>query len=320
MNKQQLEELKKILYSKIDQISVLIWDNFKTVNYDHFVINKKNLDEQISKIRKIINNSENNLEVLVMQKDVLHLTKEFMEKDIFKELENEKKKLRTTRFIYLWLMFLFVIVWVVIYWYYFLNFLTQNIREKCNYNNISQNNNIKNSINNNTNANNTNTKNTNTNNTNNSINSSNNSNNTIQNSSKNSQKLNTNKNLDSNKNNQNTNKLENTNQNTNSKSTKEETKSIKWNFIIWFLEKKRLLWKDKILWKIKIIRTESDKNYTFDKKVENFDIKKTKFIIIKYEQDISFINKNKKIYGIFKIEWIKWNKIIVSIIKAKFKN
>ena len=52
--KEKINKLRKILNSKIDQLSVLIWENFKVTNYDYFIIRKDNLDEQINKIKEKI--------------------------------------------------------------------------------------------------------------------------------------------------------------------------------------------------------------------------------------------------------------------------
>ncbi len=117
MNKEKIEELKKILYSKIDQLSTLIWDNFKTVHYDYFKINSWNLDEKIWKIRDILNSdNKKELEVLVMKKDIIKLTGDFLDKDIFEDINKEKKKLRRTRYIFLILIFLLTVIWIWIYW------------------------------------------------------------------------------------------------------------------------------------------------------------------------------------------------------------
>jgi len=125
MDKKNIEELRKILYSKIDQLGVLIGDNFKTIHYDYFTINSTNLDEQLLKIREIFKqNPSENLEVLVMKKDIVNLTKEFLNKNILEELKQEKRKLKRVRIIYSILLFLLILLGTLAYWNYFKNFFT----------------------------------------------------------------------------------------------------------------------------------------------------------------------------------------------------
>jgi len=127
MKEIDIKWLKNILYSKIDQLATLIWDNFKTVHYDYFSINKENLEENIWKIREIIEKwNWDNLEVLVMKKDIVDLTKDFLDKDIIKELEKERKKLKITRHIYILITLLILWLGVVVYGWYF-KLLFENI-------------------------------------------------------------------------------------------------------------------------------------------------------------------------------------------------
>jgi len=120
MDKKNIEELRKILYSKIDQLWILIGDNFKTIHYDSFKINSANLDEKILKIREIFKQNPNEeLEVLVMKKDIINLTKEFLDKDIIEELKQEKNKLKKIRIIYSIFLFILILMWTLSYENYF---------------------------------------------------------------------------------------------------------------------------------------------------------------------------------------------------------
>jgi len=123
MKEIDIEWLKKILYSKIDQLSNLIWDNFKTIHYDYFSIKENNIDEQIWKIKEILKNwKTNELEVLIMKKDIIKLTKDFLDKDIIWEILKEKKKLKIIRHIYIIFILILSWLWVIIYSWYFKSF------------------------------------------------------------------------------------------------------------------------------------------------------------------------------------------------------
>lgn len=116
MNKEKILELKKVLESKIDQLLVLIGDSSKLLHFDIFKINNSNLDDNLIKIRKIFEkNPWEELEVLVMKKDMIKLTEDFLKRDILEELEKENKKLKKIRYIYLTILITFTLVWVLFY-------------------------------------------------------------------------------------------------------------------------------------------------------------------------------------------------------------
>jgi len=125
MDNQKIIEFKKILQAKIDQLWALIGDSMKIIHFDIFKINNSNLDDSLLKIRKIFEkNPWEELEVLIMKKDLIKLTEDFLKKDILNEIEKESKKLKTIRYIYMRVLIIFTFIWVLFYSNLFKNLLS----------------------------------------------------------------------------------------------------------------------------------------------------------------------------------------------------
>ena len=123
-NKEKINELKKILYSKIDQLSDLIWENINSLHFDIFEINSSNLEDKLSYIKEMVkNNPEKKCKALILKEDMIDLTKDFIQKNILDEVQKEKKKLKKVRYIYMFLILFIFIFFSTIVSLYFLWFL-----------------------------------------------------------------------------------------------------------------------------------------------------------------------------------------------------
>jgi len=123
-NKEKINELKKILYSKIDQLSDLIWENINSLHFDIFEINSSNLEDKLNHIGELIkNNPEKKCKALILKEDMIDLTKDFIQKNILDEVQKEKKKLKKVRYIYMFLILFIFIFFSTIVSLYFLWFL-----------------------------------------------------------------------------------------------------------------------------------------------------------------------------------------------------